>query len=92
MSPTISGSFTERDLQLTKHPMHRRHSVLHVWGGFDQYAPENDRSLLQKSPKKETISAKETCNFKEPTNRSHPIAFEITTRLTVEFLRVFALS
>jgi len=23
---------------------------------------------------KETDSAKETCNFKEPTNRSHPIA------------------
>jgi len=30
-------------------------------------------SLLQKSPIKRLYSAKETYNFKEPTNRSHPI-------------------
>jgi len=30
-------------------------------------------SLLQKSPVKRQYSAKETCNFREPTNRSHPV-------------------
>jgi len=35
------------------------------------YTHQNYRSLLQKSPIKETIFAQETCNIKEPTNRSH---------------------
>ena len=38
------------------------------------YMGVHDRSVLQKSPIKETYSAKETYHFKEPTHRSHTIA------------------
>ena len=42
--------------------------LIYVWDDSLNY-----RSLLQKSPIKETISAKETYDSKEPANRSHPI-------------------
>ena len=69
-----------------------------VQGGYDQQAPSNYRSLLQKRPikeisfagyrrfnraflqkrpifcKRDLSFAKESGNFKEPTNRSHSIA------------------
>jgi len=38
---------------------------------------------LQKSPIKETISTKETCNFKEPTNRSHSLRHELSVHRRV---------
>jgi len=45
-----------------------------LWGGFDECAPSKYRSLLQKSPIKETIiCTKEPNHFKEPANSSHPI-------------------
>ena len=45
----------------------------HLWGGYSQYDRLNYRSLLQKRPIKEPISAKETCNLIDHTDCSRPI-------------------
>jgi len=44
-------------------------------------------SLLQKSTIKETLFRKETYNFKEPTNRSHPISFPVRTKKLCSFVK-----
>jgi len=44
-----------------------------IWGGYDEWAPSNNRSLLQNVVPFIGLFAKETCDLKEPTDRSHPI-------------------
>ena len=45
--------------------------------------------VCKKALKKRRYSAKETHNFKEPTNRSHPIVDEIVDYLLMKISRKF---
>ena len=79
------GLFCKRDLCLqgagSTNRSHPRDSALSLrvllWGGYDQQAPENYNSLLQKIVSCIGLFAKETYNFKEPTNRSHPMSLKV---------------
>jgi len=50
------------------------YSLYEVWGGYDEQAPEKYRSLLQNIVSFVGLFLqKKTCNFKYPSNYSHPI-------------------
>ena len=59
-----------------------------LWGGYDQQSLKIIGLFCRISPLLQGSFAKETYNFKEPTNRSHPIARE--TIFSRHFVRSFA--
>ena len=68
ISSLLQGSFAKENYNF-KEPTNRSRPIVRqlksdfwqnqlLWGGYDQQAPENYRSLLQKSPIKETLFCK----------------------------------